>query len=53
MANPFADLQDGIDNVSSGGIINIVGGTYDISTPQTITKISTWNQNGGGNVVVQ
>ncbi len=51
--NPFADLQDGIDKVSSGGIINIVGGTYDISTPQTITVISTWNHSSGGTVTVK
>lgn len=53
LSNPFTDLQDGIALVISGGVVNIAGGTYDVSTPQTIRKSMTLNQNGGGDVVVQ
>ncbi len=53
LTNPFTDLQDGIALVIPGGVVNIAGGTYDISTPQTIRKGMTLNKNGGADVVVQ
>ena len=53
VSNPFTDLQDAFGTVTPGGVIYVVAGTYDISTPQTITRAMTINNNGGGNVTIQ
>lgn len=53
VSDPFTDLQDALGLLLPGGVINIAGGAYDISTPQTIGKGMTLKRNGGGNVVVQ
>ena len=51
--NPYTDVQDGIDNVQTGGVVNVAGGIYLVNTPLTINRAMTLRQWQTGDVVIQ
>jgi len=38
LANPFSSIQDGINAVNAGGVVNILNGTYQVSTTINANK---------------